>query len=363
MTNNVLNREEKIIYELRSVYHNYGYTPYAMSKFEDYEFYIRNKDFLISDRVIAFNDTNGKMLALKPDVTLSIIKSGKDTDGIKQKVYYNENVYRVSRTTHRYKEIMQVGLECIGDIDFYDIFEVVSLAAESLSKISGNFSLVISHLGILSDILSDASNSRSFKEEAIECIKSKNTHDLQKLCEKYNVSEEKTKAVIALTQIYGERGSVIEKISEFADELKVSELKKLSDFLLTTPYSDKIEFDFSVVDDMNYYNGFLFKGFVDGVASEILSGGQYDNMMKKISRTSSAIGFAIYLDLLDKTIPDESFMFDVLLVYGEENDAFEVAKKVSELAKKGLSCSAQKVIPNKIKFKEIIDMRGGTQNA
>ena len=51
---------------------------------------------------------------------------------------------------------------------------------------------------------------------------------------------------------------------------------------------------------MNYYNGFLFKGFIDGVASEILSGGQYDNMMKKINRTSSAIGFAIYLDLLDK---------------------------------------------------------------
>lgn len=363
MIDSVLKKEEKIICELRSVYHKYGYTPYAMSKFEDYEFYIQNKDFLVSDRVIAFNDTNGKMLALKPDVTLSVIKSGKDTLGLKQKVYYNENVYRVSKTTHRYKEIMQAGLECIGDIDFYDIFEVISLAGESLSKISDNFSLVISHLGVLSYILKNASENPVFQKEAISCIAKKNTHDLQKLCEKYGIEKEKTKAVIALTQIYGKREAVIKKISDFATESQVNELQKLSDFLLKSPYSENIQFDFSVVDDMNYYNGFLFKGFVDGVASEVLSGGQYDNMMKKINRTSSAIGFAIYLDLLDKNIMNEGFDFDVLLLYDSQNDPLKVAKKVRELTAKGLSCSAQKVKPPKIKFKEIIDIRGDGQDA
>lgn len=363
MIENVLKKEEKIICELRSVYHKYGYTPYAMSKFEDYEFYIRNKDFLVSDRVIAFNDTNGKMLALKPDVTLSIIKSGKDFEGLKQKVYYNENVYRVSKTTHRYKEIMQAGLECIGDIDFYVTFEVISLAAESLSKISKNFSLVISHLGILSDILKNASENTLFQKEAIGYIARKNTHDLQKLCGKYGISDEKIKSVIALTEIYGDRESVIERIKAFANTDQISELKKLSDFLSSSPYSEKIQFDFSVVDDMNYYNGFLFKGFVDGIASEILSGGQYDNMMRKINRTSSAVGFAIYLDLLDKNIPNDDFDFDILLLYDNENDAIEVAAKVRELTEKGLSCSAQKTAPPKIKFKEIIDMRGGAKNA
>lgn len=363
MIDNVLKKEEKIICELRSVYHQYGYKPYAMSKFEDYEFYIRNKDFLVSDRVIAFNDTNGKMLALKPDVTLSIIKSGTDEEGSKQKVYYNENVYRVSKTTHRYKEIMQAGLECIGDIDFYDIFEVIFLAAESLNKINADFSLVISHLGILSDILKRASDSPSFQKEAIGYIAKKDTHDLQKLCKKYQIAEEKTNAVLALTQIYGGHQSVVEMIKPFAATKQVSELQRLSDFLSQSPYSDKIQFDFSVVDDMNYYNGFLFKGFIDGVSSEILSGGQYDNMMKKISRTSSAVGFAIYLDLLDQNISNEEFDFDVLLLYDEQNDPLAVARKVREMTEKGLSCSAQKVKPPKIKFKEIVDMRGGGQDA
>ena len=91
MTNNsILRNEEKAIYALRSLYSKYGYKPFKMSKFEEYEFYIQNKDFLVSDRIIAFNDTNGKLLALKPDVTLSIIKNGEDVEGFKQKVCYKE---------------------------------------------------------------------------------------------------------------------------------------------------------------------------------------------------------------------------------------------------------------------------------
>ena len=75
---NLLKREEKAIITLRSLYRKYGYMPYKMNKFEEYELYMRNKEFLVSDRIITFNDTNGKLLALKPDVTLSIIKNGED---------------------------------------------------------------------------------------------------------------------------------------------------------------------------------------------------------------------------------------------------------------------------------------------
>ena len=58
-----------------SVFESYGYRQFRMSKFEEYDLYVRNKDFLLSDKIITFNDTNGKLMALKPDVTLSIIKN------------------------------------------------------------------------------------------------------------------------------------------------------------------------------------------------------------------------------------------------------------------------------------------------
>ena len=160
----LLKNEEKAVFALRSLYGKYGYLPYKMSKFEEYDLYVRNKDFLVSDSVITFNDTNGRLLALKPDVTLSIVKNYVDEPGVTQKLFYNENVYRVSARTHTYKEIMQTGLECIGDIDLYDISEVVNLSLESLGEIGGEFVLDLSHLGVLSALLDETGGDEAFKK-------------------------------------------------------------------------------------------------------------------------------------------------------------------------------------------------------
>ena len=48
---------EQLAQKLGALYGAYGYMAYSMSKFEEYELYLRNKDFLISDRVLTFTDT------------------------------------------------------------------------------------------------------------------------------------------------------------------------------------------------------------------------------------------------------------------------------------------------------------------
>lgn len=363
----ILKSEEKAIFALRSLYKKYGYKPFKMSKFEEYEFYIRNKDFLISDRIITFNDTNGKLLALKPDVTLSIIKNCEDVKGEKQKVFYNENVYRISENTHRYKEIMQAGLECIGDIDLYDIYETVCLASESLSLISEDFVLEISHLGILSQLLDFVCDNKTFKSKAMNLIANKNAHDLKRLCKEFAISDENTTLICNFISIYGERNIVINELQNLCGEIlgeTLCELKTLSAMLENLPFSSRIVFDFSVVNDMNYYNGIVFKGFINGICDGILAGGQYDNLMKKMDRKSGAVGFALYLDLLEQ-LPKEKSDFDVevLLVYDENSDNFTVAKTVDNLIKSGKSVTAQKCIPAKLRYKEIIDLRKEGYNA
>mgnify|MGYP002517539953 FL=1 len=107
--------EEQAVFALRGLYQRYGYTPYKMSRFEEYDLYVRNKDFLISDRIITFSGEGGKLMALKPDVTLSIVKNAPEASGVVQKVYYSENVYR------DYREIMQAGLECVGDLTDFSV--------------------------------------------------------------------------------------------------------------------------------------------------------------------------------------------------------------------------------------------------
>lgn len=361
--NKIFRNEEKAIYALRSLYTKYGYKPFKMSKFEEYEFYIQNKDFLVSDRIIAFNDTNGKLLALKPDVTLSIIKNGEDVDGFKQKVCYNENVYRVSENTHQFKEIMQTGVECIGDVSLYDIYEMIVMAAESLGMISQNFVLEISHLGLLSSLLDSVSNNTVFKLEAIKYISDKNPHDLSRICDENSIEENLKSALLSFVSIYGERGQVLEKlatIGEYVAPDAVNTLKTLSGMLDNLDYSGKIKFDFSAVSDMNYYNGIVFKGYIDGISQSVLTGGQYDNLLYKMGRKSGAIGFAIYLDLLDD-LPSEksSYDVDVLLLCDDNTDNNLLLDAVKRIVDGGKTVSVQNSDSGMIKYKEINDLRGG----
>lgn len=359
----LLKSEEKAVFALRALYRQYGYLPYKMSKFEEYELYSRNKDFLVSDRIITFNDTNGRLMALKPDVTLSIIKNGEDRPGCKQKVCYNENVYRVSESSHHFKEIMQAGLECIGDIDLYDIYETVSLAARSLSLISESFVLEISHLGIAAAVLDAAGGDEDFRRGAMHFIAEKNAHDLHGLCREYAIPPEKEESLAALITAYGCRETVLEKLKALdvpgaAEPL--AELERLSRMLESLPGQEKIQFDFSVVNDMNYYNGIVFKGFLNGICEGVLAGGQYDKLMEKMGRRSRAIGFALYLDLLEQLpTPAKEYDVEVLLLYDEGEDPEKVAEAVRKITEEGRTVSAQKSLPAKLRCRQVCRLKEG----
>ena len=361
----MLKSEERAIFSLRALYRKYGYLPFKMSKFEEYELYRRNKDFLVSDRIITFNDTNGKLLALKPDVTLSIIKQGEDEAGVKQKVYYNENVYRVSDSTQHYKEIMQAGLECVGDIDLYDIYEVLSLAAQSLELISDKFLLEISHLGIVSSILDEVCDDEVFRKQAILYIAEKNAHDLAALCRNHGIADTGIAKLTALITTYGERSHVIAALDGICTTPEargaLDELKALSTLLDQTDYGDRVIFDFSVVNDMSYYNGIVFKGFLDGICDGILAGGQYDKMMRRMGRRAGAIGFALYLDLLEQLhSSSEGYDVDVLLLYDQSTSLQTLNSTVNQLISEGKRVSAQKAAPQKLRYRQCVDIRKET---
>ena len=85
-----MNSGEKAEFLLRNLYEACGFSRFKMNKFEEYDLYVRNKDFLISDSVITFTDTSGKLLAMKPDVTLSIIKNFRKEGKTLHKVFYDQ---------------------------------------------------------------------------------------------------------------------------------------------------------------------------------------------------------------------------------------------------------------------------------
>ena len=366
MSQTILKQEERVAFALRSLYRKYGYLPYKMSKFEAYDLYVANKEFLLGDGVITFNDTDGKLLALKPDVTMSIVKNCVDESGT-LKVYYNENVYRISGETKQFKELMQVGVECIGEIGVYEVYETVCLAAKSLAEISEDFVLDVSHLGVLKGILKELNAGESFAGEVMRLAAEKNLHETRALCEKYGVEQAATEKLLAVVQTYGEAESVLVKLAPLCKTGEAAEafaeLKTLCSLLKTSGYVDKIRLDFSVVNDMKYYNGIVFKGFVDGVCEGVLSGGRYDGLTARMGKSGlGAIGFAVYLDLLEGFRTEKrEFDVDTLVLYDEGTDVAKIALEMEALVASGLTARAQKSV-GKLRVKEIVDLRkGGVQ--
>ena len=355
----ILKTEERAAITLRTLYSRYGYQPYKMSKFEEYDLYARNKDFLVSDSVITFTDTTGKLMALKPDVTLSIIKNYKDEPGVTQRVYYNENVYRVSDETHQYKEILQTGLECMGEIDFFNLCEVLRLAVESLRSLSGEFVLEISHMGILSGLLNSADVDKAFIEQVSALIADKNAHEIPRVCEQFDVPQALCDKLVRFVGVYGSRDKVLAELETLCEgeemEAALQQLKDLSAELDGWKDSSRIRFDFSLVNDMRYYDGIVFQGFVEGIPDVILTGGRYDRLMRRMGRKSGAIGFAVYLDLLDNFLSERTtFDVDVILLYDDDADLALLDEMAATYMKKGLTVSVQKQVPKKLSCRQLV---------
>lgn len=359
LQNLLISTYEKVSFSLRDLYSHYGYTQYKMSKFEEYDLYARNKDFLISDKVITFTDLSGKLMALKPDVTLSIVKNSIDEPDTLQKLYYAENVYRATKGAHAYKEIMQVGLECMGKVDDYCLCEVLTLAAKSLLAISDNVVMNISHLGFLSGLIDGIGISGQDKTRAIQFIGQKNYHELSGLCRELLIDEDKISKFLQILTTTGSPETVLPVISclaaDITDVAPVERLLHVVQAIGDAEAKEILHFDFSVVDDLHYYNGLVFKGFVQGLPQSILSGGQYDKLMRKMNRRSCAVGFAVYMDMLERLDADkETFDVDVVLIYEDGAEPAALRSCVDSLIAQGNRVMAQQKIPQNIRCRQLM---------
>ena len=334
----ILKNEERAVFALRKLYQQYGYLPYKMSRFEEYDLYVRNKDFLVSDQVITFADRNGKLLALKPDVTLSIIKNSPDNKGVVQKLYNNENVYREDPASHTIKEIMQTGLECVGDLGSYEIAEVALLAARSLELLGRPFVLDISHMGLVAAVLDACGFSGEDRKTAIRCLRQKNPHELMRLSAALpEASRDKLRLLVSIGGEASRELKALNTVLTTREEKNAfNELERLCGILERNGYGDAIRVDFSVGNDMKYYSGVVFKGYLEGIPTSVLSGGQYDKLLRKMGRSSSAIGFAIYVDLLERLDKrGDSFDIDTVLLHDGSVNASALLRAAEAAAHDG----------------------------
>ena len=350
-----LKRAEAATLRLRSLYESYGYRKYRMGRFEEYSLYAANKSFLLSENVLTFTDLDGRLMALKPDVTLGIAKNTKADRESCEKVYYIESVYRESKESHTYKEISQMGLECMGGVDDCVIAEVLALAARTLADFETDYILKISNMDFVVGILEELPEDGACREQVLALLRRKNRGGLERYGRSAGFSEETLQKLLRVSTLYGDFKNVLSEALDLADtpSLKgaLERLSGLCGVLEIMGVSDRVRLDFSMINDTQYYNGIIFQGFLDGLARPVLSGGQYDGVMAKLGKAADAIGFALYLKELER-LPEREQRYDVdaLVLYEMDADLLKLCQAVESLRRQGLRVRMEKTIPADLRY-------------
>ncbi len=361
----VFSAQEKLVFALRALYESFGYARFPMRKFEEYDLYLENKSFLKTESVLAFTNANGKLMALKPDVTLSIVKHARRDGQSVEKLYYKESVYRVSQTNQEFAAIEQMGVEYLGDVDLYGASEMVRLAVESLRAVGVEFVLELSHMGFVGGLMETLRIDNEQKEKLFSLIRQKNGHELRKALEELKVPGRDTERLIAAVSLSAPLKEGLQQAEKLAIgqemDRAVQDLRALHDALEPLGFCEELRLDGSILHDLDYYNRLVFQGYVKGVPRAVLSGGQYDPLMRKFGKAGGGIGFALYLDEVTRLLAEfASFDVDVLAQYQEGNPAAQVMLAVDALRRQGLRVMAVKAPPKGIRAKETRRFQNGS---
>lgn len=317
------------------------------SAIEYYDNFACIKNSVPQEVMFKMTDRDGKLLVLRPDMTLSAARIAATR--LKEnnvKLCYISDVWNYSASEGvKQREFLQAGVEFLGVSSPFSDAQTIAFAIECLNELGvSDFIIDIGHVGFFKGLLSDGSLKADEAEEIRRCINAKDNIGVQMLLGKSSASEEATKALMALPTLFGgeEVFARAEKLTKNPLALEsLNYLKEVYCLLKDFGFEKYVSVDLGTVKSLAYYSGVVFTGLVKNFGSDVLSGGRYDNLADEFGKHIPATGFAIGLKrvlmvlerqnaLLKESEPDVIIFSEV----GAEKVAYEEYKKLLSCGKK-----------------------------
>jgi len=367
-----LKQDEKIIYELGELYDSFGYGKIQFNTLEDYENYQFEKNIIEKESILKVM-LNGKLFALRPDMTVPITKrfaQEKVNEILSKKVYYYDNVFRITDDINYHsQEKKQLGLENIGESGFEADAELIHLAGKSLDILSDEYLIDVSNIKYIKGILKAASLTTLNENQILEMIHQKNLCDLSKKLEELNLEPKISEAIMELPNLYGDFKSILDKAKKYVFNEKsreaLLELEELCKILQDYGSLKNVNLDLSMITDLKYYSGTIFQGYINGISSEVLKGGRYDDLAKNFGKDLPAIGFAIDMDeILRRIVYIEEHKIDYLVFYEKKDrkKAFDISegfRKLNKIVRMETNrvISSEELVKLKEKYDKILEFK------
>ena len=235
-------------------------------------------------------------------MTLSIAKTAQPAPGETLRYYYHENVYRPSAESHTFQEIGQMGLEFLGGVGEAEVQQAVCLAAQSLGQLGTDWVLEVSHMGYLFGLLDALQVPEDARAGLLRKLGQKNAHELRAAALAAGLDEDAADTLCRVLTLCGGYADTLPRAEALcrndAMRAAVAELQGLAGPLEQA--GGAIRLDLTLAGEMEYYNGLVFQGYLKALPRPLLKGGRYDLLMQQFTPGAGAIGFAVYLDELDR---------------------------------------------------------------
>lgn len=282
-----------------------GYFYIELSAFEDLNKFTSLYKKAKKDSLVKLLREDSEVLILRPDNTTSIIKNfiPRWQEDISLKLFYNSTVFR-NNPNSNISEIRQLGVEYLGGNILAVDKEVIGMTLDVLNRFNNDFILELSNTKYISGLLEEIDIRDSQKQKLKDFIYYKNKYELLEYIKKLNIPKDICHCLFNILDFQGEILEVIDMAENYytnniMDEA-LAELRILGDFIEKENYSKYVHFDLSMIMELDYYDGVIFKGYYPNSFEEIICGGRYDSFTEEFGQRVPAVGFSLNLDELTK---------------------------------------------------------------
>lgn len=360
--------------KLRKNFELWGYNEVQTPAFEYYDVFAHGIGSYRQEKLIKFIDSDGRILALRPDLTLPIARLVTSTHKdltFPLRFFYIDDAFGYDNPSARYqRQFTQAGIELLGDSSPYADAEVIAMAIESLYTAGlTNFTIDIGQVDYFKGLIEEAHLTNEQGEELRRGIDTKNMIDVERILSDSKIDGHLKRKILELPFLYGGE-EVLQKAKEFAPNERsksaVENVGVIYKTLCSYGYERHLSIDFSMLSSIDYYTGMIFKGYVMGLGSPILGGGRYDSLLAEFGYSTPSTGFALsmkgILIAMEKQNIFKKHLTDVDIVVGHDEvsykEAFLLLKKHRNEGKRAASAmgtSYEETVSyaNKIGAKEV----------
>lgn len=275
-----------------------GFGEVTTPTFEHSELFTLRSGQGIIDEMYVFKDKGDREMALRPEITASVVRFYvNELSNMPKplKLFYVGNCFRYENPqSGRYREFFQLGAELIGSKNAETDAEVIALAVNCI-RAAGlqDYVVRVGHIGILKSLVRE-----EIKDEkaAADVLRMLDKEDFDAMGDMFDARALPRKLFDRIVTLAETRGSV-----EVLDKLEKSEatdhLREIFS-VLKLHGIEECQVDLGIVRGLDYYTGMVFE--IDapklGAEKQIMGGGSYTLSELFGGEPVFSTGFAIGLD-------------------------------------------------------------------